>query len=137
MSSNSPSHNHEQLATGEPLLSVVRRAETGVHVDRPHSRLRNVIVGSAALAGVVCGLTAFALVEQDPSPDGPPLAVSFQETAQTVVPVAYREGASQPAASQTDSALEDVKTRNRRLEALVKVLRKREQNERRQSARTN
>ena len=131
---------------GEPLVSMVRHPELAAgHTLHRKARLA-ISVAVAVVGGVVCGFagTSFLHVQRSPAAQSQVRRLSAPLPApvtQTVVPVTYDSHAraalavSNATAGTRDSKiaedLESIKARNRRLEALVKVLRRRDANDRR------
>lgn len=131
----------------EPRISMVRHPEP-FRKSRHEARSLALWIAGAALAGLLCGFTALTVVAERHDSTARGVRAEAGETRQTVVPVTYvpqKVGAPQAESAQAQSAvappapaptfdsrtsqdLERIRARNRRLEALVKVLRKRDAN---------
>ncbi len=126
-----------QQHLGDQRIVMVRRPEYLTFHRTGASRRFYAILGGAVLAGVACGLAAVSLVHPSRTV-WVSKPVSDLKITQTVVPVTYQQVATGNAGSastvrtmpsRADAALQEVRIRNRRLEALVKVLRQRSSGE--------
>lgn len=98
-------------------------------------------LSAAVIGGLACGFITFLLLGVPQQSARRWVRADGQAITQTIVPVTHREEVeSQTPESRSVAAvpdfksaaeLEQVRTRNRRLEALVKVLRQRDANDRR------